>query len=82
MRNLKTALEELDVKYSMPVQPIVMPQGPPPHDGGRSPRMQAPRMQQPPMGQGFSSGGNLGNAGGFGPSRGPVRAMGDDAGGM
>ncbi|KAJ7188741.1 Mechanosensitive ion channel-domain-containing protein [Mycena filopes] len=30
MRNLKTVLEELDLRYSLPVQPILLPQGPPP----------------------------------------------------
>ncbi|KAJ7245129.1 Mechanosensitive ion channel-domain-containing protein [Mycena haematopus] len=27
MRNLKTVLEELDLRYSLPVQPVVLPQG-------------------------------------------------------
>ncbi|KAL0564353.1 hypothetical protein V5O48_017691 [Marasmius crinis-equi] len=29
MRNLKTILEDLDVRYTMPVQPVLMPGGPP-----------------------------------------------------
>ncbi|KAJ7115785.1 Mechanosensitive ion channel-domain-containing protein [Mycena epipterygia] len=33
MRNLKTILEDLDVRYSLPVQPILLPQGPPPTQG-------------------------------------------------
>jgi hypothetical protein len=28
MRHLKTVLEELDVKYAMPVQPVVLPKSP------------------------------------------------------
>ncbi|KAJ7695180.1 Mechanosensitive ion channel-domain-containing protein [Mycena rosella] len=30
MRNLKTILEDLDLRYSLPVQPVLFPQGPPP----------------------------------------------------
>ncbi|KAJ7767461.1 Mechanosensitive ion channel-domain-containing protein [Mycena maculata] len=30
MRHLKTILEELDLRYSLPPQPVVFPQGPPP----------------------------------------------------
>ncbi|KAJ7126546.1 Mechanosensitive ion channel-domain-containing protein [Mycena crocata] len=30
MRNLKTILEDLDVRYTLPVQPVLLPQGPPP----------------------------------------------------
>ncbi len=29
MRNLKTVLEELDLRYSMPVQPVILPPPPP-----------------------------------------------------
>jgi hypothetical protein len=29
MRNLKTTLEELDVQYTMPVQPVLLPNAPP-----------------------------------------------------
>ncbi|KAJ6474595.1 Mechanosensitive ion channel-domain-containing protein [Mycena vitilis] len=34
MRNLKTILEDLDLRYSLPVQPILLPQGMPPAFGG------------------------------------------------
>lgn len=27
MRHLKTTLEELDIRYTMPVQPVLMPRG-------------------------------------------------------
>ncbi|KAF8216284.1 Mechanosensitive ion channel-domain-containing protein [Mycena galopus ATCC 62051] len=36
MRHLKTVLEELDLRYTLPVQPIMFPQGLPP-TGGRAP---------------------------------------------
>jgi hypothetical protein len=29
MRNLKTILEELDIQYTMPVQPVFLPKTPP-----------------------------------------------------
>ncbi|KAJ7760396.1 Mechanosensitive ion channel-domain-containing protein [Mycena metata] len=35
MRNLKTVLEDLDLRYSLPVQPILMPQGLPPAAASR-----------------------------------------------
>ncbi|KAJ7583391.1 Mechanosensitive ion channel-domain-containing protein [Mycena floridula] len=58
MRNLKTVLEELDIRYTMPVQPVIMPRAPPgPGGSPRSPVM----MQQPPSG--LSE--NFGNAGRF-----------------
>ncbi|PBK65947.1 hypothetical protein ARMSODRAFT_960864 [Armillaria solidipes] len=37
MRNLKTILEELDVGYSMPLQPVLLPNGPVPGGVTRSP---------------------------------------------
>ena len=41
MRNLKTVLEELDISYSMPVQPVLLPSsnGKPPFAQARSPTM-------------------------------------------
>ncbi|KAJ6591737.1 Mechanosensitive ion channel-domain-containing protein [Mycena vulgaris] len=54
MRNLKTILEDLDVRYSLPVQPILLPQGPPPTglqgpspDLGNAGFFPANRMPQP-----------------------------------
>lgn len=35
MRHLKTVLEELDVRYSMPVQPLLLPKGVSPSLGGQ-----------------------------------------------
>ncbi|KAG7444519.1 uncharacterized protein BT62DRAFT_934160 [Guyanagaster necrorhizus] len=37
MRNLKTILEELDVRYTMPLQPVLMPNAPVPGGVTRSP---------------------------------------------
>ncbi|KAJ6581336.1 Mechanosensitive ion channel-domain-containing protein [Mycena capillaripes] len=35
MRNLKTILEDLDLRYTLPVQPVLLPQGLPPAAAGR-----------------------------------------------
>lgn len=62
MRNLKIILEELDINYTMPIQPVLLPtSGPPPHS--------LTQLQPPPSGshQGSASA-DLGNAGGFQPS--------------
>jgi len=53
MRNLKTVLEDLDVRYTMPVQPVVLPQSSMPNP---------PWMQAPPQ---TASREALGNAGSF-----------------
>ncbi len=37
MRNLKTILEELDIGYTMPLQPVLLPNGPVPGGVTRSP---------------------------------------------
>ena len=57
MRYLKTTLEELDISYSMPVQPVLLPKGPPPFP----PQMQSqlPHIKPP------SNRDSLGNAGSF-----------------
>ncbi|KAJ7504553.1 Mechanosensitive ion channel-domain-containing protein [Mycena galericulata] len=39
MRHLKTILEELDLRYSLPLQPVVFPQGPPSSRQESSPNM-------------------------------------------
>lgn len=69
MRNLKTVLEELDVRYTMPVQPIVLPR-----DGGMPPsRGGAPGH---PSAGGYDE--SLGNAGFFTGSpiaRAPTRSI-------
>lgn len=36
MRNLKTILEDLDVQYTMPVQPVLLPHPPSGPGGGAS----------------------------------------------
>ena len=47
MRHLKTILEELDVKYTLPIQPVLLPRDrlavP------MSPMVSSPRLRQPPM---------------------------------
>jgi hypothetical protein len=59
MRHLKTVLEDLDIKYTMPVQPILMPNKPSFHSTSR--------FQPPPPrpGGGMESREALGNAGSF-----------------
>lgn len=48
MRNLKTILEELDIRYTMPVQPVLLPSHPPPGwGGGGGPMSPTPRLQMP-----------------------------------
>ena len=46
MRFLKTTLEELDVRYTKPVQPVIMPAPPPGWGvgGPRSPFLASPRL--------------------------------------
>ncbi|TFK44543.1 Mechanosensitive ion channel-domain-containing protein [Crucibulum laeve] len=58
MRNLKIVLEELDIKYTMPVQPVLLPSSHPPN---------APQMQSPPTPRPGNAA-DLGNAGFFQPS--------------
>lgn len=77
MRHLKTVLEELDVRYTMPVQPLLMPSPPFPsgYNGPRSPTLDSPllRVQRTPSSasrEGFAMHVNgsheeLGNAGHF-----------------
>ncbi|TCD67602.1 hypothetical protein EIP91_012232 [Steccherinum ochraceum] len=54
MRHLKTVLEELDVKYTLPIQPVLLP------GNGMRPPMSpmgaqgSPRLRQPPMPRGGS----------------------------
>lgn len=62
MRHLKTILEELDVNYTMPVQPILLPtSGPPPTSMSH--------LQPPPPGSNPGAANvDLGNAAGFYPS--------------
>ncbi|KAF7971295.1 hypothetical protein HWV62_21450 [Athelia sp. TMB] len=60
MRHLKTVLEELDVRYTMPVQPILMPNKP--SFPNASPRM---RHQPSPSFQSTESREMMGNAGSF-----------------
>lgn len=67
MRNLKVILEELDLRYSMPVQPILLPRG---MNHSESLRMSVPR--------GMYSHESLGNAGSFQSSdhlRAPTRSL-------
>jgi len=59
MRHLKTVLEELEIRYTMPVQPILLPQG----EATYVPPA-GPRIQDPPPGR-LPRGENLGNAGFF-----------------
>lgn len=48
MRHLKTVLEELDIRYTMPVQPVLMPNPPYPTSADlRSPYSGSPRMGNP-----------------------------------
>lgn len=60
MRHLKTVLEALDVKYTMPVQPILMPNKP--AFPNTSPRFGSMRQGQA---GGMTSRDTLGNAGSF-----------------
>ncbi|KAI3619617.1 calcium channel [Moniliophthora roreri] len=60
MRNLKTILEDLDVRYSMPVQPVLMPT-----NAARATRSPSMRMPPPPGGRMASPPQDLGNAGSF-----------------
>jgi len=61
MRHLKTILEELEISYTMPIQPILLPtSGPPPsmsqlHSSSSSGSFASPNP-------------DLGNAGGFHPT--------------
>jgi len=57
MRYLKTVLEELEIRYTMPIQPVILPQG----DATHGPS--APRMQAPPQGRHTIDSSMLGNAG-------------------
>ncbi|TFK48756.1 hypothetical protein OE88DRAFT_1663898 [Heliocybe sulcata] len=82
MRFLKTTLEELDMKYSMPVQPVLMPRGTPYSANGNS----SSNLNLPPQGRGPARMGsrdaNLGNAGSFQGSefmlRAPTRSINSD----
>ena len=57
MRHLKTVLEDLDIKYTMPIQPILLPNIPPFNS--------SPSLQPPLPGSGMESGETLGNTGTF-----------------
>jgi len=48
MRYLKTVLEELDIGYSMPIQPVVLPPGQPYGYGAIGPTIQIPRPGRRP----------------------------------
>jgi hypothetical protein len=55
MRYLKTVLEDLDIRYTMPIQPVILPQG----------ENQGPvdlQMQAPPQGRHTIDASMLGNA--------------------
>ncbi|KAJ8094346.1 hypothetical protein PM082_010780 [Marasmius tenuissimus] len=67
MRNLKTILEDLNVRYTMPVQPVTMPKGFP-ATRGLSGFSRVPSMNRSGAASGSSVDGNrdmLGNAGSF-----------------
>ncbi|KAG7093888.1 hypothetical protein E1B28_007527 [Marasmius oreades] len=59
MRNLKCVLEDLDIRYTMPVQPVLMPRGGFGGGGGPNPSSSIPLGTTP------TSGPMLGNAGSF-----------------
>ncbi|KAH9485263.1 Mechanosensitive ion channel protein Msy1 [Psilocybe cubensis] len=59
MRNLKTILEELEIRYTMPIQPVLMPRGDP------TASRQGPPIQDPPPSKYQSDASVLGNAGLF-----------------
>ncbi|KAF5351557.1 hypothetical protein D9758_007169 [Tetrapyrgos nigripes] len=73
MRNLKTILEDLDVKYTMPVQPVILPPSYQQAMTGLTPRSPSVRLQRPPQGSfggqrsppAAAGGEMMGNAGGF-----------------
>ncbi|KII85753.1 hypothetical protein PLICRDRAFT_44145 [Plicaturopsis crispa FD-325 SS-3] len=73
MKNLKAVLEELDVKYTMPVQPVILPK---PAPGSVH---QPTHLQPPPRVRPTGSRETLGNAGSFGSSdnmrRAPSRSL-------
>jgi hypothetical protein len=55
MRYLKTVLEELDIRYSMPIQPVVLPPGQSYGYGAVGPTIQIPRPgRRPTDGSGYS----------------------------
>jgi len=57
MRHLKTVLEELDIRYTMPVQPVLLPKG----DASYGPSV--PVMQSPLPTRHHHDPSMLGNAG-------------------
>ena len=59
MRHLKTVLEELDIRYTMPVQPVLLPKG------DASYRPSAPIIQSPPPSRHHIDPSMLGNAGSY-----------------
>ncbi|KAF8892116.1 Mechanosensitive ion channel-domain-containing protein [Infundibulicybe gibba] len=69
MRNLKIILEELDVRYTLPIQPVLLPQAPPSNSNPF-------RLQPSPHGGPTASQETLGNAGRFQASDHAVRAPG------
>ncbi|EPQ54807.1 hypothetical protein GLOTRDRAFT_111417 [Gloeophyllum trabeum ATCC 11539] len=78
MRYLKTALEELDLRYTMPVQPVLLPRGPPFGANG-TPNLNLPPRSPPGR---MGSRDTLGNAGSFQGSdfmlRAPSRSINSD----
>ena len=67
MRNLKNILEELDIRYTMPVQPVLLP-GPPPGLPGSS-KDSSPVKLHPAPARRAASDDSLGNSGGLQISR-------------
>jgi hypothetical protein len=48
MRYLKTVLEEFDIRYTMPIQPVILPRGQPYGYGPADPTIQSPRPGRQP----------------------------------
>ncbi|KAI0367005.1 hypothetical protein BV20DRAFT_971103 [Pilatotrama ljubarskyi] len=66
MRNLKAVLEELDVRYTEPIQPIILPRGAAAHLSGQAPHLDAPpspRSVRSPARSRQGTRDTLGNAG-------------------
>ena len=68
MKWFRGVLEELDLKYTAPIQPILLPKGNPFQDGG------SPQMRPSPF-RGFSSDSSTGMFLGAGLARAPTQTM-------